>query len=172
MAISLIAYVATFSVQLQFQRRYFITLLQSNYFDTTFTFLEHLFLQRSCFFEELCFQNNHFFAAVNFSEQLLFQCETSTEQPLPENRKSFRAVTFRNSYLFDRGIVQNKDIYRGATFSKQVLLQFQKSYILDKSCFSEKRCSALPTSSGELTFQSGYFFKRRYLLQQLPFQKS
>ena len=39
-AISLLPYVAIFSGQLYFQ---------SNYFDTTITFLEQLFLQRICF---------------------------------------------------------------------------------------------------------------------------
>ena len=42
-AISLLAYVATFS-GLYFWRSYFFTLFQSNYFDTTVTFSEQLFL--------------------------------------------------------------------------------------------------------------------------------
>ena len=88
-------------------------------------FLEQLFLQSSCFFEELLFQNSHFFAAVIFSEQLLFQSETSTKKPLLESRKIFRAFNFRNSYLFGGGTDtyrRDKDIYRRAKFSKQVLL--------------------------------------------------
>ena len=99
-AISLLAYVATFSGQLYFGRSYFFTLFQSNYFDTTVTFSGQLFLQNSCCF--LLFQNSHFFAGVIFSEQLLFRSENSIEQPLLENRKFFTAVTFRNSYFFRR----------------------------------------------------------------------
>ena len=99
-AISLLAYVATFSGQLYFGRSYFFTLFQSNYFDTTVTFSGQLFLQNSCCF--LLFQNSHFFAGVIFSEQLLFRSETSTEQTLLENKKFFTAVTFLNSYFFRR----------------------------------------------------------------------
>ena len=97
-AISLLAYVATFSGQLYFGKSYFLTLFQSNYFDTTDTFSGQLLLQKRCCF--LLFQNSHFFTGVIFSEQLLFWSEISTEQPLLENRKFFTAVTFRNSYFF------------------------------------------------------------------------
>ena len=90
-AISLLAYVATFSGQLYFGRSYF-TLFQSNYFDTAVTFSRQLFLQNSGFFP--LFQNSHFFAGVIFSEKLLFWSENSTEQPLLENKKFFTAVTF------------------------------------------------------------------------------
>ena len=96
-AISLLAYVATFSGQLYFGRSYFFTLFQSNYFDTTVTFSGQLFLQNSCCF--LLFQNSHFFAGVIFSEQLLFRSENSTEQLLLDNRRFFAAFTFRNSYF-------------------------------------------------------------------------
>ena len=119
---SLLANVATFSEQLYFWINYFFTCLQRNYFDTTVTFSEQLFLQNSCFFEELLFWNSHFQAAVIFSEKLLLQSETSIEQPLLENKNFFRAVTFRNSYLSGGEIVQNKNIYSRATFSKMVLL--------------------------------------------------
>ena len=65
-AISLFAYITTFSGQLYFGKSYFFTLFQSNYFDTTVTFSKHLFLQNSYFF--LLFQNSHFFARFFFSE--------------------------------------------------------------------------------------------------------
>ena len=109
-------------------------------------------------------------------EYLLFQSEFSTEQPPLENRKFFRVVTFQNSYLFDEGIVQNKYIYRRATFSKMIPLYsinfFRRATFQKKANFSGKQYSALPTFSGELIFQSVSFFKRRYLLLQLPFQKN
>ena len=102
-----------------------------------------LFLRNSCFFSP-------------FSEQLLFRrSETSTEQPLLDNRKFFIAVTFRNSFFFE-GTVYNKDIYRRATFSKQVLLHsiiyFRRVTLWRKANFSEKQYSVLPTFSGELSF--------------------
>ena len=121
MAISLLACIATFSGQLCFWRSYILTLFQSNYFDATLTFSERLFLQNNCFFRELLIQNSHFFAVI-ISEQLLFQSKTSTEQALLQNRKLFRAVNFRNSYPFGGGIAQKKEIYRRATFSKQIIL--------------------------------------------------
>ena len=120
-----------------------LPLLQSNYFDTTVTFLEQLFFQGICFFlTSSFFQNNHFFAAAIFSEQLLFQSETSTEQPPREYKMFFAVVTFRNSYLFGGGIVQTEDIYRRATFSKQLLLQsinfFRRATFWKKSEFFRK----------------------------------
>ena len=99
-AISLLAYVATFSGQLYFGRSYFFTLFQSNYFDTTVTFSEQLFFQNSCCF--LLFLNSHFFTGVIFSEQLLFRSETCTKQALFENKKFLTAVTFRNTYFIMR----------------------------------------------------------------------
>ena len=174
MVISLLAYLATFSGQLYFRKRNFFKLLQSNCFDTVVILLKQLFLQSSFFFEELRFRKSRFLASVIFSECLIFWSETYTEQSLVENRKFFRAVTFRNSHFFGGEIAQNKDIYRRAPLSKKLLLHqlFQKSSIFEKADFSEKKYSAFSTFSEELPFQSGHFFKRHYLLQQLLFQKS
>ena len=135
-----------------------------NYFDTAVTFSEHRFLQSSCFFKELCFRKSHFLVTVIFLEYLIFRNETSTQQPLCENRKFFRAITFRNSYFFGGVIAQSKDIYRRAPLieagtSAQHQL-FQKSYIFKKPTFPE-----------EPPFQSGNFFKRRNLLQKKAFQE-
>ena len=49
MVISLLAYIVTFSGQFYFWRKYFFTLSQSNYFDTTVTLSKQLLLQ-SCYF--------------------------------------------------------------------------------------------------------------------------
>ena len=116
------------------------------------------------FFKELHFQNSHLFAAVIFPEQLFFQSKPSTEQQPRENRKFFRAVIFRNSYLFDGGVVQNKEIYRTATFSKQVLLHSMN--ILGKAAFWKK-----------LIFQKSnipYYpiFMESYIFRAATFQKS
>ena len=166
MAIYRPAYVATFSGQLYFRRRYFFILLQSNYFDTTVTFRSSHFFRSSTFFDELLFQNSHFFAAVIFSEQLLFQSETSTEPPL-ENRKFFKVVTFWNSYLSGGGIVQNKDIYKRDTFLKQV-----RSIKCFKASFPEKQYPALSTFFWRATFLDMLLFQTTLSsLQQLFFQK-
>ena len=69
-AISLLAYVATFSGQLYFGRSYFFTLFQSNYFDTTVTFSGQLFLQNSCFF--LLFQNSYLLYQLPFQKSYFF----------------------------------------------------------------------------------------------------
>ena len=61
------SFVATFSEQLYFWRSFFFTLLQSNYFGTTTTFSEQLFLQNCCFL-----WGASFFRTVIYSEQLFF----------------------------------------------------------------------------------------------------
>ena len=102
MAISLLIYVATFSEQFRFWRNDFFTLFQSNYFDTTVTFSEQLFLQSSCFFGELLFQNNHFFRSSCFFRTATFLERIFYRAGFFENRKFFRTVTFWNGYLFGR----------------------------------------------------------------------
>ena len=105
MTISLLPYLLTFSRELYFRKSYFFTLHQSNYIDTTDTFLEKLFLHSSClFFEKLRFWKSHFLVAVIFSEYVIFRSEVSTNQRILENRKFFRTVTFRNTYFFSGGI--------------------------------------------------------------------
>ena len=143
---------------------YYISMLsRSSYFFRTAAFLTSSFFRTVTFF------------AVIISEQLLFQSETSTEQPLLDNRKLFRAVTFRSNYLFGGGIVQKKRylqknyFFKAGTSAHHQL--FQESYILEKATNSEKQCSLLPTFPGELPFQSGRFFKRRYLLQHYLFRR-
>ena len=156
MAISLLAYLALFPEKLLLHISLKKLLLHNSYsFGAAISSGQLLFL-RSSVFERVI--------SVIFSEYLILLSETSTEQPLLENRKFFRAVTFRNSYFYSGGIAQNKDIQRranlqvaGASAQHQL---FQKSYIFEKANFSEKKYSALPTFSGKLPFQSGYFFKR------------
>ena len=153
MEISLLAYVATFSEQLCFQRSYFFSLLQSSTFGTRANFLEQLFLQSSCFFEELRFQNSPILAAVIFSEQLLFQSKTSMEQPLRENRKFFRAVTFQNRYFF-------------------VMEFFKMKIPTEELLFSNRFCTA-STFFRRATIWKKLIFQKRNILHQLPFlQKS
>ena len=58
------------------------------------------FFRATAFIKEFRFRKSNFLVAAIFSEYLIFRNETSTEQPLCENKKFFRAVTFRNSYFF------------------------------------------------------------------------
>ena len=119
--------------------------------------------------------NSHFFAVI-ISEQLLLQSEISTEQPLLENRNLFgqllfETATFLAEELFrKKRYIQKSYFFKAGTSAHHQL--FQESYILEKANNSEKQYSVLHTFSGKLPFQSGHFFKRRYLLQHLPFQKT
>ena len=146
MAISPITYIATFSGRIYFWRSYFFKV---NISTQQLIYRSSYFFRAAAFLEEILFQNSHLFTAVIFSEQLLFQSKVSTEQTLFEGKKFFGAVTFWDSCIFGGGFVQNKDIYRKFTFSKQVLLNrikfFKKSNILEKPNFSEKQYSGLPT---------------------------
>ena len=118
-------------------------------------FRSSYFFRAAGFFKDLHFQNSHLFAEFIFSEQFFFQSKPSTEQQPRENRKFFRAVIFRNSYLFGGGVVQNKEIYRRATFWKQVLLH--SINILGEAAFWKK-----------LIFQKSnipYYFFTTYLFR-------
>ena len=130
MAISLLACVAIFSTQLYFWRSCSFTLFQSDYFDTSVTFLEQLFFQSSCFFllfrtvtflQLLFFQNSFFFRAkilhnrhflrISSLWQLLFGTAFS---PLFRRRISKKELLFESRYFS-----------KGSTFSEK--LQFGKS---------------------------------------------
>ena len=75
MVISLLVYLATFSEELYFCRSHFLTLPQSNCFDTTVTLPEQLFFQSGCFFWGVPFSkepfpcSSYFFRIPNFSER-------------------------------------------------------------------------------------------------------
>ena len=112
--------------------------------------------------------------------QLLFLSKTSIEQQPLENRYFYSAVTFRNSYLLGGGIVQNRDIYRRATFSKQILLHsinffwrtifwkkqvFHKSNIPHYLFFLDICFFRVATFSRDATFYNSYLFRRATFLQ-------
>ena len=109
-AISLLAYAATFSGQLYFGRSYFFTLFQSNYFDTTVAFSGQLFLQNSC-----CFVLFHLFRTVIFSQELFFQnsfffgAKILQSSHFLRTESSLRQLLFRTAIFFG-GIVSDKDI--------------------------------------------------------------
>ena len=169
MAISLLAYVAAFAVKLYYWGNYFFTLLQINYFHTSYFFGAAISSELLLFLRSVLFQNSYLFATVIFSEQLLFQGKHSTEQTLLENRQFFRAGALRNTDLFDR------DLFRLKTFLEEILFRtryfctnFQKSYFLEKANSSEKQYPALPTFSGSRIAYFFYIF-RRATFSQLRF---
>ena len=116
------ACLATFSGQLYFRRSYFFILLQSNYFNTTFTFSEQLCFQGSCLFDELLFQNSHFFAAIDF-----------------QNSYFFRAKLLPSSHFLRIGISLGKLLFGTATFLVEEMLRIK---ISTEELFSEAGTSA------------------------------
>ena len=136
-----------------FLEKLVLKLFQSNYFDTTVTFSEQLFLQSSFFFfEELLFQSSHFFRSSYFFRTAAFSERNFYRQPLFEKKK---LATFRNSYhfaeeLFRIKISTEELLFRSRYFSTGST--FSEKLHLEKDNFSEKYYSALPTFSGELPF--------------------
>ena len=149
-----------FLKQFYFQRSSFFTLFQRNYIDTTVTFSKQLFLQSSCFCLRSSFLEQ--LLLVIFSEELNFQSETSSEQSFFENRTFFRAVIFRSSYFFGGGIICNKNSYKRATFSKQVLLH--SITFLENLHFEKSQFYGL--------WRITYLFRRAIFLERLFFQKT
>ena len=110
MAISLLAYVATFSGQLYFWRTYFFTLLWNNYSDTKVTFLKQLFLPSRYFFWKAPFSEQSLFHSI-----YCFRIATFSEKLLPSSNFlrigiSLGKILCRNSYFLVEELVQNKDI--------------------------------------------------------------
>ena len=68
MAISLLAYVAAFAVKLYYWGNYFFTLLQINYFHTSYFFGAAISSELLLFLRSVLFQNSYLFATVIFSE--------------------------------------------------------------------------------------------------------
>ena len=160
MSISLLAYVANFSGQLYFWRSYFFTRLQNNYFNATVNFSEQVFLQSSCFFEELLFQYCYLCTAVNFSESHFFRAK------LLLSSHFLRIEGSLGQLLFGAGTFLAEDFFRikistechpfeagctTSTFSEEH--NFGKSNIPHYLPFLES-----------FLFGAATFFKRRYLL--------
>ena len=103
MTISLLPYVVTFSEQFYFWKIYFFKLFQGNYFVTTVTFSEQLFLRSSCFFEELFFQkllaSSRFLRIESSSAQLLFGTATILAEELFRIKISTAELLFPSRYF-------------------------------------------------------------------------
>ena len=140
LAISLLAYVTTFSGQLYFRRNYFFTLFQSNCFRAGAVFS---FFRTVTFSQELFFQNSFFFGAKILQSSDFLRIASSLPQLLS------------GTAIFLEELFRIKTSKKRATFSKQVLLHsinlFKKTHF-GKNWFFRKWISALPTFSGELSF--------------------
>ena len=171
MAISFFAYVTTFSGQLYFRRSYLFALRAA-------VSSEYLLFLTNPFSEQPILRSSQFFRIA------LFQSKTSAKLPPHENRKFIRVNTFRNSYLFVEGIVQNNDIACFCTASTiSEVLHFASTFC-KKANFQKKKYFALPSFSGELPFlfraatfsedviiQSSYLLQKSYLVHELEPKK-
>ena len=188
MVISLLAYVAIFSDSFIFGKA-----TSSHFFRVTFfkvtqelLFRSSSFFRTAAFFEDLLFQNCHFFPyfvfiIIFFFFQNSYFCRAKlipyTERSHLENRKTFGAVTFRNSYL--QKISTENLLFRSRFFC--TASTFSKSKILGKAFFSEKTifhmsnffcrgtfltlfCKSLPSIAAT--------FSEELLFYNIPFQKS
>ena len=173
MVISLLAFLVNFSRQSYFRRSNVFKLFQSDCFNTSVTLLEQLFLQSSCYFQELLFRKSHFLASVIFSEYLIFWSETSTEQNF------LNIGSYLGQLLFGKGTFLAEELLRIKIFTEELLCRsrnneaqhqlYQKSLFSEKAKFLENEYFAFSIFSGELHFRETTFSKR---ITQLPFQKS
>ena len=140
-AISPLAYVASFSGQLYFDRTYFFTLFQSNYFYTTVTFLWQLFLQN-----RYCFVLFHFFRTVTFSQELFFQNSFFFGVKILQSSHFLRTGSSLQQLLFGTAVFFSEELFRIKISKKSYFFKagtsarhrpFQKSHILEKNYFSE-----------------------------------
>ena len=115
LAISLLAYVTTFSGQLYFRRNYFFTLFQSNCFRAGAVFS---FFRTVTFSQELFFQNSFFFGAKILQSSHFLRIGSS-----------LRHLLFGNTIL-------SEELFRIKISKKELL--FQSRYFCTASTFSEK----------------------------------
>ena len=155
-----------FSGQFYFCRSYLFTLFQSNYLDTTVTFLERLFLQYSC----------SFWGAPS-SEQSLF-----SKQLFFLKSYIFRSKLLPSSHFLRIGSCLGKLLFRTATFLLEELfrtksskegLPFRGRYFCTTPTFSEKlhfgkifQKSNIPHY---LLFLESYFFRVATFLKDATF---
>ena len=143
----------------------------SKYFDTTVIFSGQLFLHKSCCF--LLFQNRHFFGGVIFTEQLIFGAKILQSSHFLRIGGSLQQLFFRKNCVGQRYLKKGYFFKAGTSGKHQ---PFQKSYILEKTDFSENQfphyllflesCLFRATTfSKDATFYSSYLFRRATFLQ-------
>ena len=89
---------------------------------------------------------------------------------------SLGQLLFGTATFLTEELLKMKIFTEELPFSKLILLHsiniFRRAKFWKKASFSEKQYSSLPTFSRQLPFQRDSFFKRGYLLKQLPLRKS
>ena len=122
-----------FQGKLYFRRSYFFTLLQSNYFATTVTFSEQLYLQSICFFwpapfsEQLSLlRSSYFFRIATFLEQNFYRAATTWEKEV-----------LWGSYFSEQLPFLAEELFR-MEISTEELLLFRSRYFCTASAFSEE----------------------------------
>ena len=114
MTMFFLAYVVTFLGQLHFTRNYFFTVNPSAQ--------QYLVRHNSYVFRAATFSEHYFLSAIILSKQLLIRSKTSTDnfyQLLVLQGSQF----FRTTTIQEDKFVQDIDIYRRISFSKQNLLR-------------------------------------------------
>ena len=135
MAISLLAYVATFSRPLYFWRNCFF-ILQSNYFYTAVTFSEQLFLQSFYLFNLGAF----FFRTTTSSQQLFFQNSYFSREKLLQSNHFLRIGSSLGQVLFGTPTFLAEKLFRIKTLPEKVLFRtryfcatFSEELLFEKS---------------------------------------
>ena len=119
-------------------------------------FWEQLFWRRSFFrtvtsSQQLFFQNNYFSTSVD----IFILNSSSTKMVVIPKSNCTRELPILKKWLIGRNVLPES----GTSAQHQLI---HESNFLEKTNFSEKQYSALPTFSGELHFRSGYFLKIPY----------
>ena len=154
MAISLLAYVVTFSGQLYFRRSFFRVI----------TSTQQLHFRRSCFFSASAFFTSFFFRTgtslqqLFFSEQLLFESETSSHHLRIES--SLRKLLFRKATFLVEELFRMKTSTEQLLFWSKYFCFFRSATFWKKASFSEKQ------------FHITHFFWRAAFFERLLFQKA
>ena len=172
-------YVATFLGQLYFRRSYFFTLLHSNFFGTTVTFLEQLYVQNSRFLGELL-QNNQFseqmssqFLRIRSSlRQLSFGTATFFADQLFRIKISIPELLFRSRYFCTASTFLEKLHFEKSWFFRKAIFCFNYFFwrvnFLERLLFQKMLPSIAATASEELLFHKVHFQKSYYLKATLP----
>ena len=147
--ISLLAYVATFSVQLYFDRSYFSL---SHFFRVT-TLTQQLLFWGSYFFRIAAVFS--FFRTVTFLQELFFQ-----------NSFFFGAKILQSSHFLKTGSSLGQLIFGTAIFSEELfrIKRYLKSYFFKAGTSAQYQHAQ--------HFRITYFFWRAAFLEQLRFQKT
>ena len=150
-----------------FQDKFIFVEATSSHFFRVTTLTQQVLFWGSCFFRTAAVFS--FFRTVAFSQELFFQNSFIFEAKILQSshflriESSLRQLLFRTAIFFG-GTVYDKDIYKRATFSKQVTLH--KINLFRKATFWKKLIFQ------EINFCITYIFWRAFFLEQLFLQKT